>query len=103
MKSDIQPKSPLEKTLTITIEKEDYRPRVNAELSKKSKNVQMKGFRKGKVPSRMIKKMYGQSLLVEAVNQLLDEEVRKVLEETDFKMIGRPLPSEDQKSFDFQS
>lgn len=101
MKSDIQPKSPLEKTLTITIEKEDYRPRVNAELSKKSKNVQMKGFRKGKVPSRMIKKMYGQSLLVEAVNQLLDEEVRKVLEETDFKMIGRPLPSEDQKSFDF--
>lgn len=101
MNTAIENKNELESTLSITLTKDDYKPLVEKELAKKSQSVQLKGFRKGKTPKRMIRNMYGQSILVDVVNKLLDEKMREALQENDLRIIGRPIPSEDQQAYAF--
>jgi trigger factor len=93
----------LNATLTVTIEKSDYEPKLKSELHKYQKEAHMKGFRKGKVPASIVLKMYGKPLMAEIISNLLQEEVTKYLgtaENLDF-LIGQPLPVEDQPPLDF--
>ena len=48
--------------LTITLEKGEIEQRLTQELKKLKGKVQMKGFRKGKTPAGLVKKMYGKSV-----------------------------------------
>lgn len=88
--------------LTVTLEKADYEPRFNSELSKHRKQAQMKGFRKGKTPVSILKKMYGKSVLVEVINEVLQKELSGYLAGEDLRILGQPLPSEDQEPLDFE-
>ncbi len=90
-------KENLSAELTLTILKADYLPKLETELKKHRKNAQMKGFRKGKVPMGVIKKMYGQSMLGEVINDTLQKELTKYLTDEKIEILGQPLPSADQK------
>ncbi len=92
---------PLSSTLTVTVERSDYLPRLNSELAKYRKQAQMKGFRKGRTPMSVVRKMYGRSVLAEVVNQLMQEELYRYLTEEDIEILGQPLPSESQEQLDF--
>ena len=59
--------------LTINMEKADYQPKVEKALKNFAQQAQMPGFRKGKVPMSLIKKMYGVQAKAEEVNRLLQE------------------------------
>jgi len=91
----------LNAVLSITLEKADYEPKLKAQLQNQRKKAHMKGFRKGKTPVGYIKKMYGRAILADIINELLQSELNKYLKESDVKVLGYPLPSEDQESYDF--
>ncbi len=92
----------LNATLTVTFEKADYESRFESELSKYQKQAHMKGFRKGKMPISVLKKMYGKSVLVDVINQMLQNELNDYLKNEGVKLLGQPLPSESQEPVNFE-
>lgn len=93
----------LNAVLTVTLEKSDYESKYNAELSKYRKQGQMKGFRKGKTPLSVIKKMYGKAILADAVNEKLQSTLYEYLTEGDISILGQPIPSDSQEPIDFDT
>lgn len=90
----------LNAVLTITLEKSEYEPKFNTELKKYRKQANMKGFRKGRTPMSVLKKMYGQSVLADVINEMLQKELNEYLNAQDFRILGQPLPSEEQQPLD---
>ena len=86
--------------ITVTLKPEDINPKLNLELNKIKKTASLKGFRKGKTPIGFIKKMYGQSVMSDVVNSLLQEELSKYLQDEKVQFLGQPLPSMDQEQMD---
>src|SRR5215210_3805341 len=84
--------APLHKQLNITINKEDYLPSCEKSLKDYSKKANIPGFRKGMVPSGLIKKMYGNSLFVDEVLKTVDKEVVHYLESEKLDIFAQPLP-----------
>jgi trigger factor len=87
--------------LELILSKEDYKGKFESELNKHRNKAQIKGFRKGKAPVGMIKKLYGRSVLLEVVNQEIQTNISAFLEEKALDIIGSPLPAEDQVEYDF--
>ncbi|MEQ9440521.1 MAG: trigger factor [Cyclobacteriaceae bacterium] len=84
-----------EATLNIRLQPEDYEPRIEEKVKMYRKQVNLKGFRPGKVPPGVIKKMYGKSIKVEEINELLSQSVPRYLQENDLKVVGEPIPDLD--------
>ncbi|PWE01001.1 trigger factor [Marinilabilia rubra] len=85
----------------ISIEKDDYEPRVEKVLKDYRKKVNMPGFRPGKVPASLVKKMYGKAVLVDEINKLVSENLSQYISENKLDILGEPLPSEKQQTIDF--
>ncbi|HBH07693.1 MAG TPA: trigger factor [Flavobacteriales bacterium] len=83
-------------TIKIDLERSDYADKVEQILRDYRKKADMPGFRKGHVPMGMIKKLYGTSVLVNEVNQKLSEEIDKYINENALRVLGSPLPEENQ-------
>jgi len=88
--------------LKLSIGELDYSDRVKKELNKLRVKAQMPGFRQGHVPFGLIQKMYGQAVLVEEINKILQESVGKFLEEEKIDLLGAPFPAPDSPSLDFE-
>lgn len=86
----------LNATITINITKEDYQDKFKSELKKVAGKASMKGFRKGKTPQSVVKKMYGKSVLAEVVNETLQKALSGYLDEEKLEILGQPIPSDDQ-------
>jgi trigger factor len=84
--------APLHKHLNVTINKEDYLPTFEKSLKDYSKKANIPGFRKGMVPSGLIRKMYGNSLFVDEVLKTVDKEVNHYLETEKLDIFAQPLP-----------
>lgn len=82
--------------VSINLKKEDYEPQVKQQLKKLAKNVQVKGFRPGMVPEGMVKKMYGNGVLAEELDKLLNEKISGYLSENKIDIIASPIPAEGQ-------
>ena len=67
--------------LTVKLEKADYQEKVDKELKSLRQKAQIPGFRKGMVPTSLIKKMYGKSVIAEVVNKTLQEAVYNYIKE----------------------
>lgn len=83
--------------LTVKLEKADYQEKVDKALKNFRQNAQMPGFRKGMVPMRLVKKMYGKSATAEEVNKLLSETVYNYIQDNKVNILGEPLPNEDKQ------
>ena len=93
----------LNAVIKLTVEKQDYESRVDEVLKDYRKKANMPGFRPGKVPFGMIKKMYGNQVMADQVNKIVSEKVSKYLHESKLDVLGDPLPSETQESIDFDT
>lgn len=82
----------LNAVVKVDIVAEDYQAKVDNILSDYRKKADVPGFRKGHVPMGMIKKQYGQSIMVDEVNKLLQESLNKFLTEEKLDILGNPLP-----------
>ncbi|WP_161627661.1 trigger factor [Eisenibacter elegans] len=94
--------------IKVTINERDYQPGVEKKLKEYSKRAQIKGFRPGKVPVGLMRKMYGIDALVEEVNQLVGKGIDEYLEAQQIRPIFTPeLATEEdvdwqnQKAFEF--
>jgi len=99
MKTELTEVGTLHSRLTITLEQDDYKPTYDKELKKYSKQAQMKGFRKGKVPMSAIKKMYGRGILAEVIDKKIQETIQNEIK--DLSILGSPITSEEQEMLDF--
>lgn len=84
-------------SIKVSLNKSDYENNVNDQLKKLQHKANVPGFRVGKVPMGMIKKMYGPSVLIEEVNKLVSDGINKHITENKLNLIGYPLNDEDQK------
>lgn len=99
----------LNATLKVQLDKNDYATRVNDALKEYQKKAVIDGFRKGKTPFGIIKKMYGKAVLIEEINKLIGEGLTKYIQDNTLNLLGEPLPNEteeqdlnlDQENFEF--
>lgn len=90
----------LNAVVKIKIAPEDYTEKVEKAIKDQAKKANLPGFRKGMVPAAHIKKMYGRSILVEEINNLLSETLNKHLTDNKVNILGQPLPVlDDTKEF----
>ncbi|WP_299012680.1 trigger factor [uncultured Polaribacter sp.] len=82
----------LNAVVKVDIVAEDYQPKVDKLLTDYRKKADIPGFRKGHVPMGMIKKQYGQSIMVDEVNKLLQDSLNKYITEEKLDILGNPLP-----------
>ncbi len=80
----------------ININPEDYQPRVDKAIKDHAKKAKIPGFRPGMVPPSHIKKMYGKSILVDEINNLLSDTLNKYIDEEKLQVLGQPLPKTDE-------
>ncbi|MFN9861866.1 MAG: trigger factor [Bacteroidota bacterium] len=111
MNITLNKQSNTEGILNIKLTESDYLPKVDEKMKEYSRKASIKGFRPGKVPTGVIKKMFGKSILVEEVNHLISHSISDYIKENKVKVLGDPLPNEDkartidwdnQKDFEFE-
>lgn len=91
-------------TIKIELVKEDYENQITTVLKDYQRNASMPGFRPGKVPMGMIKKMYGKAVMAEEINKIISENLNNYLTENEIKALGHPLPNEEkQDMIDFDT
>jgi len=89
--------------VTIDVAAEDYAAAEKKKLNERKRTADFKGFRKGMAPMSLIQRVYGEQALYEAVNHVVSEGLNKVIEESDLRVIGEPLTSEDQPELEWKS
>ncbi len=91
--------------LSVKVERADYAKDVKAQMKEAQKKANMKGFRAGKAPLSIVEKMYGKSIVFDAVNKVVNQELNDYLDaisETK-NILGQPLPiADDEANFDFR-
>lgn len=99
----------LNAVITIDLAKEDFAANVEKVLKDYRKNANIPGFRKGQVPAALVKKQYGQAIMFDEVNKMLQESLSNYLNEEKLDILGNPLPvakdidwDADTLSFDFE-
>ena len=89
--------------LHVKVEETDYEERVEEVLKDYRRKARVDGFRPGKVPMGLIKKMYRIPVLVDEVNKMVSESLFNYLQENSIRILGEPLPhKDDSPSIDFE-
>lgn len=98
-------------SVKIKLNEADYQPKVDAKVKEYARKANIKGFRPGKAPISMVKKLYGTSVLVDEINNVLSTSLNDYLKAQTFRILGDPLPViedadkidwNNQKEFDFE-
>ena len=88
--------------LTIVVEEEDYKNDVEKTLKDYRKKANVPGFRPGQAPMGMIKRQFGPSVKMEAVNKIVGQQIYKYVQDNKIQMLGEPLTSEKQAPVDVE-
>ena len=80
----------LKRAYRITISRQDIESRVDGELRKVAPQIRMPGFRPGKVPANLVRKMHGPALEQEALNTAVQEGVQQLLQEQNLRPAMQP-------------
>jgi trigger factor len=87
----------LNAVLKVNLNPEDYNPRVEKAIKEQAKKAKIPGFRPGMVPPSHIKRMYGKSILVDEINNLLSDTLNNYINDQQLEVLGQPLPKADDK------
>ena len=88
--------------MTITVEEADYKENVEKTLKDYRKKANVPGFRPGQVPMGLIKRQFGTSVKMDAINKFVGEQIYKYVQDNKIQMLGEPLPSEKQQPQDLE-
>lgn len=104
MKITHESPQPLTAEVKIELTFKDYEEGFNTALNEIRKTAQIKGFRPGKVPVGLVRKMYGPKVAADEVNKMLSESLTQYISDQKFNMIGQPLANvEKTKEMDLLS
>ncbi|MEO7130163.1 MAG: trigger factor [Dermatophilaceae bacterium] len=108
MKSALETLNPTRVKMTVEVPFEELKPSLDAAFKSIGEQIQVPGFRKGKVPARIIEQRVGRAaVLEEAVNSALPEFYGQALEEHSVRPLGQPeisdlqVPMADGDDFTF--
>ncbi len=80
----------LKRAYSVTIPAKEIDERVNSEVKKIAPQVKMPGFRPGKVPANLVRKMHGEQLHAQTVNDMIRESVDKVMADNKLRPAMQP-------------
>lgn len=83
-------------SIKIKLNEADYQSKVDEKIKDYSKKANINGFRPGKVPTGVVKKMYGKSILVEEINHLVGHALQDYIRDNEIKILGEPIPNQQQ-------
>lgn len=81
--------------LTVTLSKEDYLKGFEDSLKIYAKTANIPGFRKGMVPTGLVKKMYGQGVFSDEVLRKVEQEMNAYMAKEQIDIFAQPLPLEN--------
>tara|TARA_Y100001970_G_scaffold264275_1_gene350715 strand:- start:3255 stop:4619 length:1365 start_codon:yes stop_codon:yes gene_type:complete len=90
MKVKISSKKGLKIILSILVDKKAIQKKMEEKLLQLQDQVQLKGFRPGKVPPKIIKNQFGKAVYGEVIDNILKETSSKAIEEQKIKVAGQP-------------
>jgi trigger factor len=80
----------LSHTYAITVPKEDLATKLEAKIKEMQPQVSLKGFRPGKVPVSHIRKMFGQSIMKDVVEETVNETTQQAINDNKIRPAGQP-------------
>ncbi len=86
----------LKRGYTLTIPAQDIAARVEGEIKRMAPQVRMPGFRPGKVPPNLIRKMHGEALAADALNTAVQESVQTLIAEQKIRPAMQPQVELDE-------
>ena len=90
MQVSIESSIGLERQLKIGVPADQIEQEVTARLEKATKTVSIKGFRKGKVPLRVVKQHYGKGVRQEVVGEIVNSSFYDAINQEDLRPVGQP-------------
>ncbi|WP_018156441.1 trigger factor [Demetria terragena] len=108
MKSAVENLNPTRVKLDVEVPYEELKPSMDKAYASIGSQVQIPGFRKGKVPARIIDQRFGRgAVLQEAINEALPEFFGKAADEHELQPIGQPevditqVPADESQDLTF--
>ena len=80
----------LSRTYKVSVPKADLQKRFDQRIEEIRPQMNLKGFRPGKVPASHVKKMFGKDIMGEVVQALVQETSQKAIEDADVRPAGQP-------------
>ena len=90
METNITNTAELERELEITVGAAELAPHFEKAYEQQRPKIEIKGFRKGKAPLEMIKRIYGESIEHDSLDTVANEFYRQVAQEKKLKVVGEP-------------
>ena len=90
MKVEVQSKKGLRTSLSIIVDKKTIQKRLEERLIELQSEVNLKGFRPGKVPPEVIKNQFGKAVYGDIIDKILKESSTKAIQEKKIKVAGQP-------------
>ncbi len=90
MKTSVDAVSGVERKITVEIPAEEVDRRIEREFTELRRMVPVRGFRKGKAPMEMVKRMFRDSVEAEVSEHLVKESLTEVVKEKDLKVLSLP-------------
>jgi len=87
-------------TVRIEILKQEYEEKVIKQLKDFQHKANIPGFRPGKVPVGLVRKMYGKAIVAEEVNKIISESLAQYIQDEKLEVLGNPLPN-GEKNHDY--
>ncbi len=79
-----------EHEVEVTLKYDEIKPEIEEAYKKERKDISLPGFRKGKVPMQMLKKMYGEAIEYRAAEEIANKKFWDVVDEKGLKPISTP-------------
>lgn len=95
----------LELKFEIKVPFDEFKQEMDKEIEKQQKTLKIDGFRKGKVPLKVIKDKYSALILSESAENIVEKTINKIIEDNKYSLISRPKIEiktlEENKDFEF--
>ncbi|MDR2337867.1 MAG: trigger factor [Deltaproteobacteria bacterium] len=99
VKTSVETENEVTKNIKIEIPRSTFDEQVAKKLGTVAGRIQLKGFRKGKVPKNYVGKLYGDELKYDVLNDFVQEHYRTVIDNEKLKIVGFPDLDFDQEAF----
>lgn len=94
------------KVYSAAVEKDEYDKLWKSKLAVAAMDVQLPGFRKGKVPANVLIKKFGNEISAQTNNELIQKVLGQLIEDTKFEFVTQPkienVKNDDEKGFSFE-
>ncbi|WP_291723986.1 trigger factor [Bernardetia sp.] len=107
MEIKLEKKNETNAFIHVSVKEEDYKAKFDKKLEDYRKQASIKGFRPGKAPMSLVKKMIGKEVRMDEVNDVVTKGVSDYIQEEKLDLLGAPIPQpkdtnwSKEKEFEF--